>query len=312
MKCLVTGAAGFIGSHLSERLLLDGHDVVGVDRISDYYDPALKRGNLAVLKPAAGFTLHEIDLAADDVSGVLAGVDIVFHLAAQAGVRASWGASFDGYVTDNIIATQRLLEACKERELAKFVYAGTSSVYGDAEAMPTPETTIPRPVSPYGVTKLASEHLCSLYATQFDVPVTAVRYFTVYGPRQRPDMAFNKFIRSMMSGESISVFGDGLQTRDFTFVEDAVTGTLQAGLEGPVGAVMNIGGGSRVALAEVIAVIEELAGTTARIEYADRQKGDARHTSADISLAHELIGYTPQTNLRDGLAAQIQWHRSLG
>jgi UDP-glucose 4-epimerase len=178
--------------------------------------------------------------------------------------------------------------------------------------MPTPETILPRPASPYGVTKLAAEYLCGLYATQFGVPVTSVRYFTVYGPGQRPDMAFNKFITTMMADEPISVFGDGLQTRDFTFVEDAVTGTLQAGMVGPVGAVMNIGGGSRVALAEVIAVIEELAGTTARIEYTDRQKGDARHTSADISLARELIGYTPQTNLRDGLAAQIQWHRSLG
>ncbi len=311
MKCLVTGAAGFIGSHVAERLLSDGHAVVGIDRFSDYYDPALKRSNAEGLLENSGFELAVRDLAIDQISDLLDGVDVVFHLAAQAGVRASWGESFDRYVDDNIRATQRLLEAVKDRRIDKFLYASTSSVYGDAEKFPTPEDVPPRPVSPYGVTKLAAEHLCNLYQRNYGVPVVAIRYFTVYGPRQRPDMAFRRFIDALLGGWDIDVYGDGGQTRDFTYVSDAVDATLRAAFSPETTAVYNVGGGSQTALRDAISVLEELIGREAILNFTDPLPGDSRDTSADTSRAAAELGYRPSVDLASGLADQVAWQRGL-
>ena len=311
MKCLVTGAAGFIGSHVAERLLSDGHTVVGIDRFSDYYDPALKRSNAEGLLENSGFELAVRDLAIDQISDLLDGVDVVFHLAAQAGVRASWGESFDRYVDDNIRATQRLLEAVKDRRIDKFLYASTSSVYGDAEKFPTPEDVPPRPVSPYGVTKLAAEHLCNLYQSNYGVPVVAIRYFTVYGPRQRPDMAFRRFIDALLGGWDIDVYGDGGQTRDFTYVSDAVDATLRAAFSPEATAVYNVGGGSQTALRDAISVLEELIGREAILNFTDPLPGDSRDTSADTSRAAAELGYRPSVDLASGLADQVAWQRGL-
>ncbi len=311
MKCLVTGAAGFIGSHVAERLLSDGHAVVGIDRFSDYYDPALKRSNAEGLLENSGFELAVRDLAIDQISDLLDGVDVVFHLAAQAGVRASWGESFDRYVDDNIRATQRLLEAVKDRRIDKFLYASTSSVYGDAERFPTPEDVPPRPVSPYGVTKLAAEHLCNLYQRNYGIPVVAIRYFTVYGPRQRPDMAFRRFIDALIDGEEIDIYGDGSQTRDFTYISDAVDATVSAAFSSEAGGVFNVGGGSRVALRDAISILEELVGTEAQLNCTDALPGDARDTSADISRASAELSYRPNVDLASGLAEQVSWQRGL-
>ena len=228
MKAVVTGAAGFIGSHLSERLLADGHDVVGIDCFTDYYRRARKEQNLEVARSHRNFSFEELDLVDADLTAALEGADVVYHLAGQPGVRPSWGHQFDRYVRDNIIATQRLLEHLKESSLKRLVFAGSSSVYGDAEAFPTRESALPRPVSPYGVTKLAAEHLANLYTRNFGIPAVSVRYFTVYGPRQRPDMAFARFMRALADGEPIEVYGDGEQTREFTYVSDAVEGTVKA------------------------------------------------------------------------------------
>ncbi len=311
MKCLVTGAAGFIGSHLAERLLLDGHTVIGVDRFSDYYDPALKRSNAQRLLEKSGFELAARDLSTDHISDLMDGVGVVFHLAAQAGVRESWGESFDRYVDDNIRATQRLLEAVKDRPIEKILYASTSSVYGDAERFPTPEDVSPHPVSPYGVTKLAAEHLCNLYQRSFGVPVVAVRYFTVYGPRQRPDMAFRRFIDALIDGEKIDVYGDGGQTRDFTYISDAVDATVAAAFSSEAKGVFNIGGGSRIALRDAISILEELVGAEAQLNFSDAVPGDARDTSADISRAAADLSYRPSVDLASGLAEQVSWQRGL-
>src|SRR5215213_5528429 len=232
MTALVTGAAGFIGSHLADRLLADGVEVRAVDRLSDYYDVDLKRANLANLETHSSFSFLEGDLNQTELGPLLDGVEVVFHLAAQPGVRASWGREFEIYLSDNLLATQRLLEECRERELRRFVFASSSSIYGDAERFPTKETDPPAPVSPYGVTKLAAEHLSRQYFGGFGVPTVGLRYFTIFGPRQRPDMAFNRFIRAGLDGEAIDVYGDGLQERDFTYVGDAVEATVAAGDRG--------------------------------------------------------------------------------
>ena len=312
MKCLVTGVAGFIGSHLAERLLSDGHTVVGVDRFSDYYDPALKRSNTEELLENSGFELAVRDLAIDQISDLLDGVNVVFHLAAQAGVRASWGESFDRYVDDNIRATQRLLEAVKDRRIDKFLYASTSSVYGNAKKIPTPEDVRPCPVSPYGVTKLAAEHLCNLYQRNYGIPIVAVRYFTVYGPRQRPDMAFRRFIDALLGGWEIDVYGDGGQTRDFTYVSDAVDATLLAAFSPEATGVFNVGGGSQIALRDTISVLEELIGKEAILNFTDPVAGDSRDTSADTSRAAAELKYRPSVDLASGLANQVAWQRGLG
>ncbi|MBI4506698.1 MAG: NAD-dependent epimerase/dehydratase family protein [Chloroflexi bacterium] len=307
MRALVTGCAGFIGSHLCERLLAQGHEVVGVDAFTDYYPRARKDANLNVLREAPRFLLREADLAVADLAPLLAGIDVVFHQAAQPGVRASWGSAFDTYARNNVVATQRLLEAVKGRPLKKFVYASSSSVYGDAESFPTPETALPRPVSPYGVTKLSGEQLVYLYWRNYGLPTLALRYFTVYGPRQRPDMAFHRFIRSALAERPIQVYGDGEQTRDFTFVSDAVAANVTAAASSAAGVAVNIGGGSRVCLNQVIRVLEALLRRRIGVTHVAPQRGDVRHTSADIRLAAEVLDYAPTVDLEAGLAAEVEW-----
>lgn len=310
---IVTGVGGFIGSHLAETLLNQGESVIGIDQFNDYYDPALKRQNISQFKDNSNFQLIENDIQALNWSELLADVDIVYHQAAQAGVRASWGEGFRGYTERNINATQIILEAAKDApNLKRLVYASTSSVYGNAETFPTPETICPQPVSPYGITKLAAERLGKLYHQNFGVPCVYLRYFTVYGPRQRPDMAFHKFFKWILEDEPISIYGDGQQTRDFTFVSDAVAANLAAGtVAEAVGEVFNVGGGSRVVLAEVINMMEEIVGRPIKKNFVEKARGDARHTSADVSKAQKILGYQPQVSLAEGLRREWEWIRSL-
>ncbi|MDJ0898547.1 MAG: GDP-mannose 4,6-dehydratase [Xenococcus sp. MO_188.B8] len=310
---IVTGVAGFIGSHLAEAILDRGDQVIGVDQFNDYYNPQLKRNNVSSLKKNSAFTLIESDIQTLNWQELLQGVDIVYHQAAQAGVRASWGEGFRHYTERNINATQIILEAAKETQsLKRFVYASTSSVYGNAETMPTPETICPQPVSPYGITKLAAERMCWLYQQNFGVPITALRYFTVYGPRQRPDMAFHKFFKAAIQDKAISIYGDGKQTRDFTFISDAVAANLAAGeVPEAIGEVFNIGGGSRVVLTDVLATMEKVIGQPIRKNYVEKAMGDARHTSADVSKAQRILGYKPQVSLAEGLTREWEWIKYL-
>jgi UDP-glucose 4-epimerase len=303
---LVTGAAGFIGSHLVERLLASGARVTGVDGFTDYYDPALKRANLAGPLADGRFRLLELDLAAADLA-TLPEVDVVFHLAAQPGVRASWGAEFATYTHHNVLATQRLLERYRGSRLQRFVYASSSSVYGDAERYPTPEDLLPRPFSPYGVTKLAGEHLVLLYGRNFGLPGVALRYFTVYGPRQRPDMAFHRFCRAMLRGETITVYGDGSQSRDFTFVADAVEATFLAWERGGGPAVYNVGGGSQVEVREVVDLLERRLGVKANVRHEPMPPGDPLRTRADSTRLRAALGMVPSVGIEQGLAAEAEW-----
>lgn len=309
--CLVTGVAGFIGSHLAERLLHEGHRVVGVDAFTDYYPRAVKERNLTDLLGRPGFTLIAADLLTLDLVKLLSEqrCELVFHSAAQPGVRTSWGATFQVYTQNNVVATQRLLEACRAVGVQRFVYASSSSIYGDAAAFPTPEDALPQPISPYGVTKLAGEHLCWLYWRTAGVPTVSLRYFTVYGPRQRPDMAFYRFIRALLAGETITVYGDGEQTRDFTFVADVVTANLLAAREPVIGQVFNIGGGSQASVNQVLDLLERLTGRPAQVQRHPQQLGDARHTAGDTGKARRLLGWQPTTSLADGLAAQLAWQQ---
>ena len=311
MKALVTGAAGFIGSHLCDRLLGDGHDVIGIDSFLDYYPRWVKELNLSSLKVAPRFRFLEQDLLEADWPDLLEGVDVVFHLAAQAGVRASWGKSFLIYTRNNIEATQRMLEASKQKKLQKFVFASTSSVYGDTDEIPMVEESVLRPVSPYGVTKLAAEGLCYLYWKNYGVPCVALRYFTVYGPRQRPDMAFYRFLLAVLEGRTITIFEDGNQTRDFTYVEDIIQGTLLAAGKGREGKSYNLGGGSRITVNEVLNILEDVVGKKPVIQYSDRQKGDMRHTFASTARAREELGYVPVVSVRDGLRREYVWLQEL-
>ncbi len=289
---LITGAAGFIGSHLTERCLSLGWHVVAVDGFTDYYDESVKRRNIAgaIQHPECEFIAH--DLLELDLRRLLQDVRVVFHLAAQPGVRPSWD-EFDLYTQLNVTATQRLLQAASTVSLDRFVLASSSSIYGDAETLPTAEDVTPRPVSPYGVTKMATEHLAQVYWRNFGVPTVCLRYFTVYGPRQRPDMAFNRLITRTLEGEPFHVFGDGEQTRDFTFVADAVSATILAGEHGRPGGAYNIGGGSRRSMNSVLDALDALTGTPVDRVYVGRQRGDARDTAADIALARADLGYEP-------------------
>jgi nucleoside-diphosphate-sugar epimerase len=307
MKVVVTGAAGFIGSHLTEKLLAGGNDVVGIDCFTDYYERDIKEKNLEPARGHARFSFEELDLVDDDLGPALDGASVVYHLAGQPGVRPSWGSQFDQYVRDNIIATQRLLEGLKGSPIKRLVFAGSSSVYGDAEMFPTRESALPRPVSPYGVTKLAAEHLTHLYTRNFDIPAVSVRYFTVYGPRQRPDMAFARFMRALSDGQEIEVYGDGEQTREFTYVSDAVEGTIKAAGADVIGQVFNLGGGSRVTVNQVLATLEEISGIEVRRQNLPAAPGDPRHTGASINLARERLGWEPRVSLRDGLDKQWRW-----
>lgn len=310
---IVTGVAGFIGSNLAEKLLEQGDQVIGIDQFNDYYDPSLKRQNAHILAKYPEFKLIEADIQALDWRQLLQGVEVLFHQAAQAGVRASWGDGFRQYTERNINATQIILEAAKETpSLQRMVFASTSSVYGNAETMPTPETLCPQPVSPYGITKLAAERLCWLYHQNFNVPVTALRYFTVYGPRQRPDMAFHKFFQAAIAGKPIGIYGDGKQTRDFTFISDAVAANLAAAVvPEAVGEVFNIGGGSRVVLLDVLDTMEKVIGKPIKRSHQGLARGDARHTAADVTKARTILGYNPQVSLAEGLAQEWQWIQEL-
>ncbi|MGH7765573.1 MAG: NAD-dependent epimerase/dehydratase family protein [Candidatus Dormibacteraceae bacterium] len=306
-RVVVTGAAGFIGSHLCERLLADGHDVVGIDSFADYYDREHKEENLKGALARSRFSFLEADLVETDLPRAFEDARVVFHLAGQPGVRPSWGSQFDRYVRDNIVATQRLLETVKDLPIDRVVFASSSSVYGDAEMFPTKETALPRPVSPYGVTKLAAEHLALLYAKNFGVPAVSVRYFTVYGPRQRPDMGFSRFMQALSDGKEIEVFGDGEQTREFTYVSDAVDGTVKAATADVVGQVFNLGGGSRVTINRVLATLEDISRIKVHRHTMPAAPGDPRHTGASINLARERLGWEPRVSLREGLTRQWQW-----
>jgi len=307
MKALVTGVAGFIGSTLAERLVEQGATVVGLDCFTDYYPRRLKERNLAVLATSPEFSFVEASIQDADLPSLLDGVTHVFHLAAQAGVRKSWGREFTIYTRLNVEATQVLLEACVGRPIERLVYASSSSVYGDDVPLPMREDALPRPVSPYGVTKLAAENLCVLYHANHRVPTVSLRYFTVYGPRQRPDMGFNRFIRAALAGQPIIVYGDGEQTRDFTFVGDAVEATIAAGMKGRPGAVYNIGGGSRVSVNHVLELLGRVAGRPVTVTREATQLGDMRDTYADTSQARADIGFAPQVTLEQGLAAEFRW-----
>ena len=307
MKACVTGTAGFIGSHLTGALLDRGAEVVGIDCFSDFYPRPIKESNLAANSGRAGFRFVEARLQDVDLPALLGGVTHVFHLAAQAGVRKSWGRDFQAYTGNNVEASQQLLEACVGLPLHRFVYASSSSLYGDGVTIPMREDALPQPVSPYGVTKLAAEQLCYLYHVNHGVPATSVRYFTVYGPRQRPDMAFHRFIKAALTGQPITLYGDGEQTRDFTFVSDAVAATLAAGERGVPGRAYNIGGGSRVSVNHVLEIIGRLAGAPLEVRREAAQKGDMRDTFADTSLARADLGFTPAVSLEEGLEAEYRW-----
>jgi nucleoside-diphosphate-sugar epimerase len=309
MRIVVTGAAGFIGSWLSEALLEQGHDVVGIDCLTDYYSPQIKRRNIEIARRSDRYSFLEQDLLELDLVQVLNERDVVFHQAAQAGVRASWGTSFKVYTDNNILATQRLLEAAKTVNLKKFIYASSSSVYGNAEKIPACESDPLHPLSPYGVSKLAAENLCYLYYKNFGVPVVSLRYFTVFGPRQRPDMAFNKFIKALLRDEPLPIFGSGEQTRDFTYIDDAIQANLLAMERGKSGAVYNIGGGARISLNDAIALLEGIAGKKAMKDQSGPQKGDVLHTWADTSAAQKDLGFRPQFHVKEGLRREFEWLR---
>jgi nucleoside-diphosphate-sugar epimerase len=310
MKSVVTGAAGFVGSHLCDHLLSQGDDVVGIDCFTDYYDIRLKESNLQAALKNERFTLHRENLLDAPLAEIFRGADVIYHLAGQPGVRPSWGADFETYVSRNILATQAVLEAARASGPTKLVYASSSSVYGDAEAYPTAETLRPQPVSPYGVTKLAAEHLCELYRTGFGLPTVSLRFFTVYGPRQRPDMAFSRLVAAGLRGELFELYGDGGQTRDFTYVSDIVR-ALRGAATSDFAGVANIGGGSRTSMNEVLDIVSSLAGEPV-IRRLPKQRGDVRDTAADTQAAFEGFGYVPQVGLKEGLALMVEAERLAG
>ena len=308
MKALVTGCAGFIGSHLAESLLEDGHEVIGVDALLDNYSSAVKLRNLTRARQFDAFRFLSLDVSRAELGPLAGECHVVFHLAAEPGVRSSWGARFESYERNNVLATQRLLEALRPWPDKRLVYASSSSVYGDAERLPTPEDTVPKPFSPYGVTKLAGEHLCALYHGNDGLATVALRYFSVYGPRQRPDMAFNRFCRAALRGDSLTVFGDGEQTRDFTFVGDVVAATRAAAISPAApGRVYNIGGGSAVSVNDVLGLLTSLTGRRLDVRYVDTERGDVRNTGAETARARRELGFRAATSFEDGLWAELQW-----
>lgn len=307
MRALVTGAAGFIGSNLSDRLLADGHDVVGVDSFTNYYDPAIKRSNIGAALDHNRFTLVNEDILTADLDRLLDGIDVVFHQAGQPGVRLSWADGFETYTRLNILATQCLLEAAARHPLQRFVYASSSSLYGAAERYPTNEGDVPAPMSPYGVTKLAAEHLCSLYHRNFGVPTVSLRYFTVYGPRQRPDMATHRLIDSAITGSEFMMFGDGTQIRDFTYVGDVVNANVAASSKpDAIGSVFNIGGGSTATMHDVVAAVTESVGTAPNMTFSETALGDVFRTGADITAAGAVLGWKPSVDLALGVVHQVE------
>lgn len=308
MKALVTGCAGFVGSTLSDTLLADGHTVRGIDSFTTYYDEGRKRSNIAAAEQHEAFEMVEGNLLTADLAQVLDGVDVVFHQAGQPGVRLSWSSGFEGYNNLNVLVTQRLLEAAKTAGVERFVYASSSSVYGQAERYPTTEEDLPAPFSPYGVTKLAAEHLCNLYAANWGVPTISLRYFTVYGPRQRPDMAFHRLVSAALTGDAFPLYGTGEQIRDFTFVNDVVAANIAAATADTApGTVVNIAGGGSTSMNEVFAAVEAAAGQPLNFDRQDPQPGDVDRTGGSIEQAGRLLGWAPKTSLTDGLAAHVEW-----
>jgi UDP-glucuronate 4-epimerase len=311
MRVLITGCAGFIGSHLTEACLADGNEVLGVDCFNDNYARDAKLSNLRIARAWDGFEFVPIDLARGALRSLVEEADVICHLAAEPGVRPSWGRHFASYVRNNVLATQHLLEAASMQPEKRFVYASSSSIYGQAESFPTSEQAIPAPHSPYGLTKLDGEHLCSIYRQRFGVETVTLRYFSVYGPRQRPDMAFARFCRAALSDSPIEIYGDGMQTRDFTFVADVISATQAAAVTPDLaGAVMNIGGGSRISLGDAVGVLGEVSGRKLERRLLDHQPGDVRDTAAAIGQAQARIGYEPLTSIQEGLAAQWEWAQS--
>jgi UDP-glucuronate 4-epimerase len=312
-RALVTGCAGFIGSHLTEALLRDGVEVIGVDCFNANYGRHQKLANLHHALDWRVFEFVPLDLAIGELDDLVREVDVVFHLAAEPGVRASWGPRFQRYVTNNVVATHQLLRSLETLPGRRLVYASSSSIYGQAESMPTAEDARPAPLSPYGLTKLTGEHLCNIYHANHGLEVVSLRYFTVFGPRQRPDMAFNIFCRAALEGAPIEIYGDGHQTRDFTFVEDVVAATRAAAVA-PIdaGGAYNVGGGLRASLRDVIAAIEDVSGNALDVSFGPEQPGDVRDTGADTAKAREHLGFDPRTSLLDGIAAEFEWLRDAG
>ena len=310
MSVLVTGAAGFIGSQLAARLAGEGREVTGIDAFTDYYDLTTKRAN-AEAAQGVGVELVEADLRTVDLAPLLDGVDTVFHQAAQPGVRASWDHRFADYATHNVLATQRLLEAARHAGVQRFVYASSSSIYGNALEYPTTEDTTPTPFSPYGVTKLSGEHLCRAYAHNFGFSAVSLRYFTVYGPRQRPDMSMHRLFEAALDGSAFPLYGNGTQVREFTHVTDVIAANLLAATSSvEPGAVFNISGGSEIALQDLIAAIEEVAGAAIRLDRRPPQPGDVQRNGGDTTRARDELGWSPAVGLADGLQSQLDWHRS--
>lgn len=312
MRALVTGAAGFIGSHLVDRLLRDGHDVVGLDSLTDYYDPVRKHENLAGARAHEAFSFVEADLVTAELAPLVAEADVIFHQAGQPGVRGSWADGFRLYATNNVLATQRLLEAAAVAGDARFIYASSSSVYGNANRFPTREDDLPLPHSPYGVTKLAGEHLCSLYGNTKGLHVTALRYFTVYGPRQRPDMGLHRFIASALADQPVPLFGTGEQLRDFTYVADVVDANVRAAtadIDG--GLVCNIAGGSVTSVLGLLTRLGELLGRPVEVEHLEPQAGDVAVTNASSMLARSALNWRPVVSLAEGLKRQIAWQTTV-
>jgi nucleoside-diphosphate-sugar epimerase len=313
MDCLVTGVAGFVGSHLAERLLANGHEVCGIDAFIDYYPRALKEKNLEGPRSWRRFHFVEGNLLDISLKPLLEDIGWIFHQAGQPGVRASWGEDFSRYTDCNVLSTQRLLEAALHaRHLQRFVYASSSSIYGDLAILPLHETVAPHPISPYGVTKLAAEHLCKLYHDNFGVPTVSLRYFTVYGPRQRPDMAFHRFCHAIVAHQPIHIYGDGQQTRDFTYVSDIVEANMRAATaQEAIGEVLNIAGGSSVTMHEVIELLGEINGAPVAVAFDEKQSGDVRHTFASTEHARQVLGYHPYVSLREGLAEEFAYIASI-
>ena len=312
MKILVTGAAGFIGSHLCEKLLIDSsHEVIGIDAFIGPTPEKIKQMNLVNLSNHPRFTLIRGDLMTVNLDELLKGIDIIYHLAAIPGVRTSWGKEFGPYVTNNISVTQRLLEAVKDKDIQKFIYASTSSVYGNTDGKVTENANM-SPLSPYGITKLTAEQLCKVYHKNFHIPIVTVRFFTVYGPRQRPDMAFHRFISQILKEEPITIFGNGTQSRDFTYIKDCIEGTTAIlHKDNCIGQTINIGGKERATVNEVISILEVLTGKKARMNYLPKIIGESEHTWADISNANKLLDYNPKIYLREGLVEEIAYISSL-
>ncbi|RCW62242.1 MULTISPECIES: NAD-dependent epimerase/dehydratase family protein [Halanaerobium] len=312
MKHLITGSAGFIGSNLAKKLLAEGEEVIGIDCFTDYYARELKENNIKEILNNPNYTFLEKDLLKTDLKELIKDVDYIYHQAAQAGVRSSWGEDFEIYNQNNILLTQKLLEAAKEsRQLKKFVYASSSSVYGDTDQIPMTEKQRLQPVSPYGVSKLAGENLCYLYYKNFNVPTVSLRYFTVFGEGQRPDMAFHIFIKAFLQGEIINVFGDGEQSRNFTYVGDIARANILAAQNSPAGEIINVGGTNTVKLNQSLELMKQIIGSDTKIIYSKKVKGDVKHTAADISKADQLLGYSPEVTFKEALEREVNWLKKI-